>query len=154
MALASPAPYYQAVDVEPTSEDGQTKRRHSPISILSSLTPADKRVTLVTFVATLAANIATVIIVALAIIAYHIENWFQKVDQPVKQPPPAWVGWAVTLALLAIFNVVMWIATGKRTKRIRDSNAWLIMELLWAGMGALIFLVTLLGLLGSLVLVK
>jgi hypothetical protein len=58
---------------KPNNDDSRLR------SLLSSLTVADKRFALVTFLSTLAANIATAIIVALGLIAYNATNRFKEI---------------------------------------------------------------------------
>lgn len=114
------------------------------------LAEGDKRLGFVTFVATLAANIATVVVVALAVSSNDAENELGKLLNP-RPGHSSWnIPWWAFAAFFALGVVVVWVGVSPRMKRIRDSWPVLILTL---GVGLLCVLVVIimaLGVLGSL----
>jgi hypothetical protein len=139
------------VSDEPFADENDSQDGPGLKALLSWLSISDKRLALVTFAATLAANIVTVIVVALGIIAYRAENKLAKLDNP--RPGHYWPGWVVW-AMLGVITVIMWLGTSKYTKRLRSSLPWQILGLLLVVLGFLWFVFIVMGSLGSLFAVK
>jgi len=103
-----------------------------------------------TFAATLAANLATVVLVALAILAARVANLFDAFNNSITQhhhPLPVWVAWMV----LALMFVGLSLSFNKR---VRESLLGISVALLLGVLGILMCIFWLFATLGALVSVK
>lgn len=102
-----------------TAEDRSDK---SIKRLWSSISVGDKQQALITFVATLAANITTVIFIALAIVAYHASNIINSFYSPQRgRPSHTWIGWISFAASIIFFASIF----SKPAKKAWPALSWL-----------------------------
>jgi hypothetical protein len=113
----------------------------------ASLSPEDKRLALVTFTATLAANVATLVVAGVALLAYHLGPRLASADGG------AWMGGLalgyIVLVLLGHRVSDRWFLAGEKTGRLGR-----VIWILYLCADALGFVFLLFFILGKLISVK
>jgi hypothetical protein len=129
----------------------ESKKGKRKATLLSSITESDKRLALVTFAATVAANVATVIFIGLSIAAFHFlkvwSAWDNSVSQHNRQHLPEWVK---ALVVVAIYGGGLSFLI----KRVRRSRLALTIALVVAAAGTVGISIVILGTLGQLASIK
>jgi hypothetical protein len=133
------------------TEPAESKKSQGEAGLLSSITESDKKLALVTFAATLAANVATVIFIGLSIAAFHFVKIWSALDnsasQHNRQHLPEWIK---TLVVVAIFGG----GSLYLIKRVRNSRLAINILLVVAAAGTVGISIVILGTLGGLASIK
>jgi hypothetical protein len=134
---------------EPETEpdEGQNQADTGNASLLPSLSADDKRVAIITFAVTLAANVITAMLVGLALVAYHMQNvLFSYNKQHI--PLPVWAQLTLAITILVPFTLSF------TRKRIRHSRFAISVYLIAGAVCILGFTFLVFALLGDLLAVK
>jgi predicted membrane protein len=108
----------------------------------SSLSAADKRLGLITFAATLAANIVTVVFVAFGIAAYHADRIFRALFNPQHGQSRMWLFWIIVAGLVVPVVFGLFFKPDSKARRVIFALMvslifLLLVFLIFAGLGKL-----------------
>jgi hypothetical protein len=127
---------------------GESKESEPRIPDTSSqphFSAADKRLALITFAATVAANLVTAVFVGVAILAYHMSNALFAYNRSHRYWP-SWTRWPV-LIFFAIIGA--WVFAPKRVRYSRPGWSILVAVAIVAILGLLFWVFAILGSLAS-----